>query len=114
MKNTIELLGNGFESSSGLTPEFLEFFKVFKREFKKELNSIKASNITFSRGHFYVSGFFTVNNQPYYFSLSDVRGMGNLGTLMYRTANDYKDYTGGQNMFVTIENGMAEKMNIIK
>ena len=67
MKNTVIALLAGFESSSGKTPEFLTFFRTFKKEFRKELESIGATNIQINRGHFYVSGFFTVNGQCYYF-----------------------------------------------
>ena len=106
----------GFESSSRLTPEFSEFFKTFKREFTKELQTparpaIGATNIVFNRGHFYVSGFFTVDGQAYYFSLPDVRGSEyRMPQLMYRTAKDYKDYTGGQNRWVDIAPLMADKI----
>jgi hypothetical protein len=98
----------GFESSSRTTPEFSKFYNQFKKEFTKELLSIKATNITFSKGHFYISGFFTVNNQPYYFSISDVRFFPHTN-LLYRTAKNYKDFTGGTNQYSTIEDGMAQK-----
>jgi len=110
------MLKQGFESSSTTTPEFKEFYRTFKSEFTKELLSQNAKNIEFSRGHFYVSGFCTINNQVWYFSLSDVRGMefnlnqSCMGKLMYRTAKDYKDYTGGSNRYATIEEGMGEEM----
>ena len=122
MKNTIALLLVGFESSSGTTQEFLNFVRTFKREFTKELKSIGATDIKIGKGHFYVSGFFTsVSGQVYYFSLSDVRGMDYALTnnpdnvqsqLMYRTARDYKDFTGGGNQWVTIKSGMAKEMNV--
>lgn len=113
MKKTINLLRGGFESSSGLTPEFANFYKVFKSEFTKELKSIGATDIKFSRGHFYVSGFFTLDGQAYYFSLNDVRGHfsdHNLPKLLYRTAKDYKDFTGGMNRYATIQPNMGENM----
>lgn len=103
------MLNNGFESSSGLTPEFAEFFRTFKKEFTDELKSIGATDIVFSRGHFYVSGFFTVRGQAWYFSMSDVRYF-NDKRIMYRTAKNYKDYTGGQNRYRAIERGMAQEM----
>jgi hypothetical protein len=56
MKKTVELLKAGFESSSGKTPEFMHFTRVFKKEFTSELKSIGATDINFSVGHFYVSG----------------------------------------------------------
>lgn len=116
MRNSIALLRKGFESSSTTTKEFMDFFGTFKREFTKELLSQGATNIVFSRGHFHVSGFCTINNQAWYFSLSDVRGMeyclnqSCMGKLLYRTAKDYKDYTGGSNRYATIREGMGEDM----
>ncbi len=119
MKKSLKMLLAGFESSCSLTPEFAQFFRTFKSEFTKELKSIDATNIVFSRGHFYLSGFFTLNNQAWYFYLSDVRSMDYglknhpescRSKLLYRTAKDYKDYTGGQNRYVVIEKGMAQKM----
>jgi hypothetical protein len=109
MNITKILLQKGFESSSGLTPEFANFFKVFKKEFTCELQSIGATNIIFNRGHFYISGFFTVNEQAYYFSLPDVRG-NYTPELMYREAKDYKDFTGGVNRYVSIKFDMAADM----
>ena len=119
MKQTVKLLEGGFESSSNTTPEFINFFRTFKKEFTKELQSIGATDIQIGKGHFYVSGFFTVYNQAWYFSISDVRGMNYglknypdncMSKLLYRTAKNYKDYTGGQNRYAKIETGMAENM----
>lgn len=116
MRKSIQMLKQGFESSSTTTDQFKQFYRTFKSEFTKELLSQNADNIVFSRGHFYVSGFCTINNQVWYFSLSDVRGMefslnqSSMGKLMYRTAKDYKDYTGGQNRFARIEEGMGKEM----
>jgi hypothetical protein len=116
MKKAIQMLQAGFESSSGLTPEFAQFYRTFKSEFTKELKSQGATDIVFNRGHFYVSGFCTINGQAWYFSLSDVRGMeyclnqSCMGKLLYRTAKNYKDFTGGQNRYATIRQGMGEDM----
>jgi hypothetical protein len=113
MKKSVGLLKSGFESSSSLTPEFAQFYRTFKSEFTKELKNAGAENIVFSRMHFCLSGFCTVNGQVWYFSLSDVRGMeynhDNI-QLMYRTANHYKDYKGGMNQWVKIGTGMFERM----
>ncbi len=111
MKKSLEMIRNGFQTSSGLTPEFQSFFNTFKKEFTNELKSIGATNIVFSRGHFYVSGFFTVNNQSFYFSISDVRFFTD-EKLLYRTAKDYNDYSGGHNRYVKIEKGMSKKMSL--
>jgi hypothetical protein len=110
MKKSIAMMKKGFESSSGLTPEFARFFRTFKSEFTKELQTIGATNIEFSRGHFYVSGFFrTPDGQTWYFSISDVRFFPDR-RLLYRTAKDYKDYTGGRNRYRDIKPGMAKEM----
>lgn len=111
MNKSISMLKRGFESSGTLTPEFAVFYRTFKSEFTKELQSIGATNIVFSRGHFYVSGFFTIGSQAYYFSISDVRGSEyRMPQLMFRTAKHYKDYTGGGNCWVDIAPLMADKM----
>lgn len=119
MKKSLQMLHKGFESSCNTTPEFAQFYRTFKSELTKELQTIGATAIEFSRGHFYVSGFFMIGIQAWYFSLSDVRGMDYglmynpnscMNKLLYRTANNYKDYTGGQNRYATIKEGMAEEM----
>jgi hypothetical protein len=117
MKETIRLLKKGFESSSTTTPEFASFFRTFKKEFTKELLTIGATEIEFSRGHFHVTGFFrTPDGQLWYFSISDVRGMEFclnqwcMGQLLYRTAKHNKDWTGGSNRYVNFETGMAQNM----
>ena len=108
MKKSLRLLRKGFESSSGTTPQFLSFYRTFKNELTKILTVKGCTNIEIGKGHFYVSGFFTASSgQVYYVSLSDVRGFNETGwhngSLMYRTAKDYKDYTGGCNQFVRLD-----------
>jgi hypothetical protein len=116
MNKSLRLLRHGFESSCSTTQEFLNFVRTFRSEFTKELKSIGATDIQIGKGHFYVSGFFTVDGQAWYFSLSDVRGMeyclnqSCMGKLLYRTAKDYRDFTGGYNRYATIETGMAKNM----
>lgn len=110
MKKTLELMRKGFQTSSGKTPEFTAFARTFKKELTAELKTVGAENITFSVGHFYVSGFYTVKGQAWYFSISDVRFFRD-ERILYRTATSYKDYTGGANQYVKIEEGMAKKMH---
>jgi len=117
MKKTVELLQKGFESSCYPTPEFKAFCKVFKKEFTNELKSVNCTDIVFSYGHFYISGFFTYEGQVYYFSLPDVRDFGEwydeyncMNQLLYRTAKDYKDFTGGHNRYAVIKTDMIAEM----
>lgn len=115
MNKSIDLLMREFESSSGKTEQWINFYKTFKSEFTKELKSIGATEIKFHENHFCLSGFFRAPKGFYYFSLADVR-IGSYryrqGELMYRAVKHNKDYTGGHNQYVKIESGMGKKMNI--
>ncbi|MBO7713989.1 MAG: hypothetical protein J6S85_10495 [Methanobrevibacter sp.] len=69
-----------------------------KVSFKKAIQIVwpNATDIKLTKGYFYCSGFFDVDGQTYYISTGDLRT--NLG-IMYRTAKDRKDYTGGINQW---------------
>jgi hypothetical protein len=97
-----------FGSGTQNTPQFNEFFNRFKKSFTYQLNKLGASDISFSKGHFYLSGFFKVQDRWIYFSLGDVRTSNN--DLLMRTAKGPEDYTGGMNRYVSIENGMYKKI----
>ena len=101
-----------FESSSVKTKQFTDFVKTFKSEFKKEMAKVGATDIEFNIGHFYISGFFNVGTKLYYFSFGDIRGMNyqREHSLMYRTAQHRKDWTGGSNQWVTVDENMANQM----
>lgn len=91
-----------FESSSRKTPEFISFSRDFKKFIKKQLAEYPNLKLeTFSVGHFYISGFIsnTKNNKIVYFNISDVRHFigGWYKSVLYRTAEHLKDYTGGYN-----------------
>ena len=92
-------LGNEFQSSSGLTEEFAEFAKDFKKEIKKELQGFELVNV--NRGHFYMSGFVKniTTGKMAYFSTSDVRFFKDewYYNMLIRTAQHDKDYSGGSN-----------------
>jgi len=115
MRKVATLLAYGeshFGSGTTNSEEFHTFFDLFKRSFNKELKSIGATKVEYSKGHFYLSGFFTEDAQAYYFSVSDVRGMFNpKPQILVRTAKDYKDYTGGANNYFRVEPGMAKIMS---
>jgi len=111
-----------FGSGGYNSEQFNDFFEDFKKSFTYQLKRVNATEIEFSKGHFYLTGFFKVDEQYFYFSLSDVRyGLhqtdwrGNI-TLLMRTAKHNKDFTGGANNYVAIENGMykniARKFNL--
>jgi hypothetical protein len=113
MKQIKALLERGFQSSSGKTPEFSAFARLFKKHFTKELESVGALLKVYSIGHFYVSGFFTIDEQLFYFSISDVRNykeQGHWGSVLIRTAQHLKDFTGGTNTYTDgIQTGMMKE-----
>jgi hypothetical protein len=103
MKKIAEALKQEFESSSGLTQQFADFYRLFKKEFTKVLKNLGAMEIRISRGHFYISGFFQLaDGRIWYFSLGDVRWGSFRDKLLIRTAKSFEDYTGGDNNFIDI------------
>jgi hypothetical protein len=101
----------GFESSTGKTPEFKSFASQFKKTMKRALRENNAELISFSVGHFDLSGFYQVDGQMGYFSLPDVRmGMRGNMALMYRTADHEKDYTGGMNRWTALNDEAAQAL----
>ena len=112
MDKFIQQLNQEFESSSGSTPQWKAFYRLACSTFKKGLKTF-ATDIKMSRGHFEFSGFFTAKTgQMFYFSLSDVRFF-RMGKLLIRTASSYKDYSGGQNQYVSVNGDMFENIKRI-
>lgn len=105
MEKSILLVNQEFESSCHDTPQFLLFYKTFKREFRRLLkDSYSVDEIIFSKGHFDVYGFFRVSNgKIYYFSIGDVRGYTDEGSMLIRSAKDFRDYTGGCNHYISLQ-----------
>ena len=112
MQKVATALQQEFVSSSGLTQQFADFYRLFKREFSKALRkTFNVTEIRMSRGHFYVSGFFQLaDDRIWYFNLGDVR-WGD-GKLLIRTAKSFEDYTGGSNSFVDVAD-IAELKRIV-
>lgn len=103
---------NHFGSGTRNSPAFNTFYNSFKNKFRKQLQMVGASNFEFSKGHFYLSGFFTKGRQIWYFSISDVRDTYGEPKMLYRTAGSYKDYTGGMNQYVPVGEDMVKEMNL--
>lgn len=89
------------------SPSFKSFARKFKNDLAKELAKYGCEITAFNTGHYYISGFFrNENDDCFYFYISDVRYFP-LKQIMYRIARDEKDFTGGRNCFVTIEEDMT-------
>ena len=115
MKNTIYSLQNiQFESSTRETEQFKNFALMFRKELVAELKkNVGIKEFTFSRGHFYVSGFFrTLKDKVYYFSISDVRHF-KIETMLIRTAKDFNDFSGGGNNWITLKENMFKNSPLV-
>ena len=103
-------LEEGIENWGGVTsPDFKDFAKVFGKMIREQLKQIGGTDYKQNTGHYYISGFFTVGEQVYYISISDVRHFPD-DKMLIRTAKDYKDFTGGTNNYLTIRDGMFEDL----
>jgi hypothetical protein len=83
----------------GVNPK--KAYNAEKTIVRRALKQADFTDIKFSNGHYYFSGFATKNNKAIYFSIPDVRyGWASDGlNLLIRTAKDYKDYKGGSNNY---------------
>ena len=115
-KNLMDWKGNSFESSSYKTPEFMAFARMFRSYIQKQAkeNGLEVTNL--STGHFYCSGFFknSVTGRFAFFSISDVRHFQDswIDDVLLRTAEHEKDYTGGRNLSVNIQDIGREALEI--
>ena len=83
-----------------LSPTFRSWFTKESNRIKKELTKLGCTDIQLSRQFYYFYGFFTApSGQKYYINSSDTRHFG-YKQLLYRTAKDYKDFTGGSNCYI--------------
>jgi len=94
-----------FESSAFETPEFKKFASSFCRALRKDVKEGDFEIVNISKGHFEISGFLKhkESGKFIYFAIPDVR-WSTLGTwwydhVLYRTAKDDRDFTGGHNNF---------------
>lgn len=72
---------------------------------KKELKKIKARDIKIKINYHYFSGFFKVNDNIFYLSCFDERyNPKYMDNILIRTAESFKDFSGGKNNFSNIEN----------
>ncbi len=90
----------GFETSSGKTAQWKEFYKDAKKWWKLFVKEIGAVGFVIRENHFEFSGYLEVGKQGWYFNSGDVRnsGMG-LGFLIC-PASSPLDFKGGPNGWV--------------
>lgn len=114
MEQALRATREHFESSSSHTIQYLAWHKLFKREFTAYLERIGAVEIQIGKpNHFDMSGFFKMRSgQIWYFSIGDLRW--NKDRMLIRTAKDFKDYTGGMNQYVSLEDYPQFEMDMRK
>ena len=109
MKRILEGLKQHFQSSCGTTDQWVKFARMFKHDFKKFLKPYTKA-VGISRGHFYIYGFFELNNgKIYYFSISDVRFSPG-APMLIRTAKSFKDFTGGSNGYIHLDENFEQNL----
>lgn len=83
-----------------LSNDFKSYARKCRKAFQIAFNDLGGELTDFSIGFYYFSGFGIVNGQYYYFSISDVRHFPD-DKILFRTAKSNKDYTGGQNQYLS-------------
>lgn len=114
-KQFLVAFNKGFESSSQTTPEFAAFSNLFRSYLKSGAKDAGLKVASYTRGHFEASAFIEApSGKLAYISISDVRD--NRGAaaeqLLYRTAEHLKDFSGGINLWVSLDS--KELFNKIK
>jgi hypothetical protein len=96
---------------------FKKLYNKFRVEFAFALKERGCKGVVFHKGHYYWSVFWTdAQGQIWYACTPDFRnfrfGDGYFGSMYYRTAESYKDYTGGVNQFVKFSEDMASNIKL--
>jgi len=93
-----------FSSRTTTGKDFKRFCRVYKKFIKENLPE-NAELIDFRKGHYILSGFIEKDDNFVYFSVSDVRYFQNewAESILVRTAESEKDYSGGSNHSVGLE-----------
>lgn len=100
--------GMEFISTCGKSKQCEQFGKDLKKALQNDLGA--EYNVEISIGHFYISGFISKNGKYVYFNVEDLRDNGEeFSHILYRTAKNNKDYTGGTNRFCKL-NKLAENI----
>lgn len=91
-----------FISTCGRSSQYVEF----GRDVKKLFTKLFGDNYTIETniGHFEVSGFISKNDRYCYFSIGDIRYNDSwYDDILYRTAENNKDFRGGSNRFCSFD-----------
>lgn len=102
-----------FISTSGESSQYVEFGRDVKRLFTKLFGD--EYTVETSIGHFDVYGFISKNDKYCYFSIGDLRFDRDwYDHILYRTAENNRDYRGGMNKFCSFDNIIENIKNILE
>ena len=91
-----------FMSTSGKSSQCIECGKDLKKVLKKIFG--EDYQVDLSIGHFYFSGFISKDDKYCYFCIEDLRDTNScFDNVLYRSAKNNKDFTGGSNHFCNCE-----------
>jgi len=109
MEQTLKEIQEKFISSSQKTEQYKSFHKLFSKEFKKLLKPYCKEILIHKTNHFDINGFFKLESEKiYYFSISDLRW--SKDNMLIRTAENFKDYSGGGNNFINLDENFKENL----
>ena len=105
-----DFAGVTFESSCYETKEFASFARKCKNALKKECATHGIELKKFNKGHFECSAFLQASSgKMCYLHIGDMRdGVRAFERVLYRTARDDRDFTGGMNHFASLANVVEE------
>jgi len=111
MPDITSWLNHEFDTSTSKTPEFLAFARDFEKFLKNDV-----VEIDLSVSHFYLFGFARniTTGKFAYFTIPDVRFFDDYWFLniLYRTAQNSKDYRGGVNQYCQLPDLVANLVRI--
>ena len=99
-----------FESSPFVTPDFAQFAREFRSEFKKSITRLRLVVEQIYNGHFEIGGFVKspATGKIAYFKIGDVRwehcGQPWHKNILIRTATSTEDHRGGRNQYTDYDN----------
>lgn len=86
---------------SDLSNDFKVFFRAEKKRISKALTELGCTKIEMDYGFYFFSGFFTSESGQIYYLMVHIDNRPiEYKQILFRTAKDYKDYTGGSNQYI--------------
>lgn len=109
LKSMNDILNTTFETSSSDTEQFIQALLNLKKDLNKLFTKAGVRKAMYHKGHFEVSIFIENKNyKVFYLHFSDFRFFKGQGYI--RTCEHFKDYTGGPNWSLNMDENFEEKL----